>query len=74
MVTRDVEEMRKYRKKMNDIILRTDDKNIKRFFAQDNRVYDPGVLDQCYKEKVSDEELYEAVNIMINYGIFLLAS
>ena len=91
MVTRDVEEMRKYRNKMNDIILRTDDKNIKRFFAQDNRVYEPGVLDkktkelmglvastvlrcndcifyhldQCYKEKVSDEELYETVNIIL---------
>ena len=33
MVSKDIEEMRKYRKKMNDIILSTDDKNIKRFFA-----------------------------------------
>jgi len=35
---------------MNDIIINTDDKNIKRFFALDNKVYNPGVLDKKTKE------------------------
>ena len=41
-MTYNVNNMRKYRTKMNDIILDTDNKNFKRFFALDNRVYDPG--------------------------------
>jgi len=34
---------------MNDIIINTDDKNIKRFFALDNKVYNPGALDKKQK-------------------------
>lgn len=35
---------------MNSIILRTNNKEIKRFFALDSRVYDSGVLDKKTKE------------------------
>ncbi|MCK4347373.1 MAG: carboxymuconolactone decarboxylase family protein [Thermoplasmatales archaeon] len=90
----DVENMREYREKMNNIILQNADKNIKRFFTQDSRVYEPGKLDkktkelmglvastvlrcndcifyhldQCYKENVTDEELYETLNIALIVG------
>ena len=79
---------------MNQAILDTDNKNIKRFFALDNRVYENGSLDkktkeliglvastvlrcndcilyhldQCYQEKVTDEELYEAINVALIVG------
>ena len=91
---REIKNMREYREKMNKIILSADNKNIKRFFALDNRAYDEGALDkktkelmglvaytilrcddcifyhldQCYKEGVTDEELYEAVNIALIIG------
>ena len=90
----DIEKMREYRKKMNKIILQTNNKNIKRFFAIDHDNYEKGALDkktkelmglvastvlrcdecifyhldQCHKEKVTDEELYEALNIALIVG------
>ena len=93
-MSKDIKNIRKYRQKMNDIILNSDNKNIKRFFALDSRAYDSGALDkktkeliglvastvlrcndcifyhldQCYKEKVTDEELYEAVSIALIIG------
>ena len=93
-MTKDVKTIREYREKMNKIILTSDNKNIKRFFALDNRAYEKGTLDkktkelmglvastvlrcndcifyhldQCHKEKVTDEELYEAVNIALIVG------
>lgn len=50
MVSKSIDEMRKYRENMNDIILGKDDKNIKRFFALDNQAYEEGVLDKKTKE------------------------
>jgi len=35
---------------MNDIILNSDNQNIKRFFALDSRAYDPGTIDKKTKE------------------------
>lgn len=93
-MSKDIKNMREYRQKMNDIILNSDNQNIKRFFALDSRTYDPGTidkktkelmglvasivlrcndcifyhLDQCHKQGVSDEELYEAVNIALIVG------
>jgi AhpD family alkylhydroperoxidase len=93
-MSKDIKNMREYRQKMNDIILNSDNQNIKRFFALDSRAYDPGTidkktkelmglvasivlrcndcifyhLDQCHKQGVSDEELYEAVNIALIVG------
>jgi len=93
-MTKDIKNFKKYREKMNKIILDVDDKNIKRFFALDNRIYENGALDkktkelmgltastvlrcndcilyhldQCYQEKVTDEELYEAINIALVIG------
>ena len=49
-MTNDIKNMREYRQKMNNIILSTNDKNIKRFFALDNKVYNPGALDKKTKE------------------------
>lgn len=93
-MSKDIKNMREYRQKMDDIILNSDNQNIKRFFALDSRAYDPGTidkktkelmglvasivlrcndcifyhLDQCHKQGVSDEELYEAVNIALIVG------
>lgn len=93
-MSKDIKNFRKYREKMNQAILDTDNKNIKRFFALDNRVYENGSLDkktkeliglvasivlrcndcilyhldQCYQEKVTDEELYEAINVALIVG------
>ena len=93
-MSKDIKNMREYRQKMNDIILDSDNKNIKRFFALDSRAYDSGALDkktkelmgfvastvmrcndcifyhldECHKEGVTDEELYEAVNIALIVG------
>ena len=93
-MSKDIKNMRDYRQKMNDIILNSDNKNIKRFFALDSKVYDLGALDkktkelmglvastvlrcndcifyhldQCYKQEVTDEELYEAINIALIVG------
>lgn len=89
-----IEEAREYRKNMNKTILEKSNKNIRRFFALDNRVYEKGALnkktkelmglvastvlrcndcifyhlDQCYKHDVTDEELYEAINIALIVG------
>ncbi len=93
-MSKHVNNMREYRQKMNDAILNIDNKNIKRFFALDNRVYNSGAidkklkelmglvastvlrcndcifyhLDQCNKQGVTDEELYEAINIALIVG------
>ena len=93
-MSKDIKNMREYRQKMNDIILNSDNQNIKRFFALDSRAYDPGTidkktkelmglvasivlrcndcifyhLDKCHKQRVTDEELYEAVNIALIVG------
>jgi len=93
-MSKHVNNMREYRQKMNDVILNIDNKNIKRFFALDNRVYNSGAidkklkelmglvastvlrcndcifyhLDQCNKQGVTDEELYEAINIALIVG------
>jgi AhpD family alkylhydroperoxidase len=93
-MSKDIKNMREYRQKMNDMILNSDNQNIKRFFALDSRAYDPGTidkktkelmglvasivlrcndcifyhLDQCHKQGVADEELYEAVNIALIVG------
>jgi len=93
-MSKDINNMRAYREKMNDLILEADNKNIKRFFAIDHQVYEKGVLDkktkelmglaasivlrcndcifyhldQCHKQGVTDEELYEAVNIALIVG------
>lgn len=93
-MSKDIKNMREYRQKMNDIILNSDNQNIKRFFALDSRAYDPGTLnkktkelmglvastvlrcnncifyhlDQCHKQGVTDEELYETVNIALIVG------
>ena len=47
---KDINYMREYRQKMNDLILNYDNKNIKRFFALDSRVYDSGAIDKKHKE------------------------
>ena len=93
-MSKDIKNVRDYREKMNKLVLSTDNKLMKRFFALDGRVYDKGALDkktkelmglvasivsrcndcifyhldQCYKEKVTDKELYEAVNIALIVG------
>ena len=93
-MSKDIKNMRDYRQKINNIILNSDNKNIKRFFALDSKVYDSGLLDkktkelmglvastvlrcndcifyhldQCHKQGVTDEELYEAVNIALIVG------
>jgi AhpD family alkylhydroperoxidase len=93
-MSKNINSKRKYREKMNSIILKTNNKEIKRFFALDSRVYDSGALDkktkelmglvastvlrcndcifyhidQCKKQKVTDEELYEAINIALIIG------
>jgi len=46
----DIEKKRKYREKMNDLILEKSNKNIKRFFALDNRSYESGHLTKKVKE------------------------
>ena len=79
---------------MNELILKTENKNIKRFFALDHAVYEKGALDkktkellglvasivlrcndcicyhvdQCLKENVTSEELYEALSIALIVG------
>ena len=45
-----IEEKRKYRQKLNDILLEKGGINIKRFFAVDTKVYEKGVLDEKTKE------------------------
>ncbi len=50
MVCRSIDEMRKYRQNMNDIILGKNDKNIKRFFALDHQAYEDGAIDKKTKE------------------------
>lgn len=50
-MTKDIKNFKKYREKMNKIILDVDDKNIKRFFALDNRIYENGALDK--KQRIS---------------------
>lgn len=93
-VPENIKNKREYRENMNKIILDTDNKNIKRFFALDHGAYESGALDkktkelmglvastvlrcndcifyhldQCYKLRVTDEELYEAVNIALIVG------
>jgi AhpD family alkylhydroperoxidase len=93
-MSNDIKNFREYRERMNKIILDIDDKNIKRFFALDDRIYNKGALDkktkellglvastvlrcndcifyhldQCFKEGVKDEELYETVGIALIVG------
>lgn len=45
-----LEEFRKFREKMNEKILGSDNLEIKRFFALDTRAYEPGALDVKTKE------------------------
>ena len=49
-MSKDIKEMRDHREKLNEVILDTDNKNIKRFFALDSRAYDRGALDKKTKE------------------------
>ena len=92
---KEIEKRREYREKINKLIIqKSNNKNIKRFFALDNRAYQSGILtkkvkellgltgsivlrcddcifyhlDQCYKENVSDEELFETLNIALIIG------
>ena len=93
-MNKNIEDRREYREKMNELILKKSNKNIKRFFALDNSAYKSGFLskkvkellglvgsivlrcddcifyhlDQCNNEKVSDEELIEALNIALIIG------
>jgi AhpD family alkylhydroperoxidase len=46
----DLEEFRRYRERMNQRILSTDNLGIKRFFALDTRAYEKGALDAKTKE------------------------
>ena len=90
----DINKMKEYREKMNELIIKSNNKNIKRFFAIDHNVYQDGALnkktkelmglvastilrcndcifyhlDQCAKEKVTIEELCEALSIAIIIG------
>ncbi len=45
-----LEEFRTFREKMNERILAADNLEIRRFFALDSRVYEPGALDTKTKE------------------------
>jgi AhpD family alkylhydroperoxidase len=45
-----VEEFRQFREKMNERILAADNLDLKRFFALDSRVYEPGALPTKTKE------------------------
>ena len=45
-----LKEFNEYRKKMNERILGSDNLEIKRFWALDNRAYEPGALDEKTKE------------------------
>jgi AhpD family alkylhydroperoxidase len=49
-MSRSVEEFNRYRKRMNEKILATDNLEIKRFFNLDNAVYKSGALDDNTKE------------------------
>jgi AhpD family alkylhydroperoxidase len=46
----DLEEFRRYREKMNERILSSENLGMKRFFALDSRAYEKGVLDVKTKE------------------------
>jgi AhpD family alkylhydroperoxidase len=46
----ELEEFRTFREKMNERILAADNLEIRRFFALDSRVYEPGALDTKTKE------------------------
>ena len=46
----DLEEFRRYREKMNELILSSGNLGMKRFFALDSRAYEKGVLDVKTKE------------------------
>ena len=45
-----IDELRRYREAMNDLILRQGDKKTRRFFALDHSVYEDGVIDRKTKE------------------------
>jgi AhpD family alkylhydroperoxidase len=45
-----LEEFRQFREKMNERILSAENLEIRRFFALDSRVYEPGALDTRTKE------------------------
>jgi AhpD family alkylhydroperoxidase len=45
-----LEEFRKYRERMNERILKSENLGIKRFFALDSRAYEKGVLETRTKE------------------------
>lgn len=45
-----VQEFREFRERMNDRILTADNLDIRRFFALDSRVYEPGALSTRTKE------------------------
>ncbi len=45
-----LEEFRRFRERMNERILAADNLDIRRFFALDGRVYEPGALDTPTKE------------------------
>lgn len=49
-MTDKLEEFKKYREKMNEKILASDNKQIKRFFALDTRAYEDGALSVKVKE------------------------
>lgn len=50
MPDRRVDEFRAFRQRMNEKILQEGDLNINRFFALDERAYEPGALDAPTKE------------------------
>lgn len=49
-MNKSVEEFQSFRKRMNERILKTDNRAIKRFFSVDTLTYEPGKLDEKTKE------------------------
>ena len=49
-MSKKLEQFKSERKRLNDLVLGTDDLNIKRFFALDDAVYRDGALDKKTKE------------------------
>lgn len=49
-MTDNLQEFRQFRERMNERVLEEDNLDIRRFFALDSRVYEPGALDTRTKE------------------------
>ena len=78
-----LEEFRRFREEMNEPILASDNRELKRFFALDSRAYENGALDvktkelmglvaslvvRCKEEGVTRPEFLEAFNIGLVVG------